>query len=107
MNFLYNDDMKNNTTVTDLFLDPKFVIYLIEFLDLVAWVKAARTHRYLSNFFANENKAFWEKCVKRDISDSPKPRLKKKSSKENRTETHKEMYARVYSRVILEIKSSQ
>ena len=99
--------MKNNKTVTGLFLDPKFVIYLIEFLDPVAWVKAARTHRSLSDFFANENKEFWEKCVKRDISDSPKPRLKKKSFKENRMETYKEMYGRVYSRVILEIKSSQ
>ena len=87
-------------------MNSTFVTYLTGFLDPVTWAKVARTHRSLSNLFAEENKEFWEKCVRRDISNWPKPRVRKKFFKEDRIETYKEMYARVYS-VILEIKLSK
>lgn len=52
--------------------DQDLAINLVEFLTPFALSKSCRTHRFLANLAYDEK--FWERGVKRDISDFPKLR---------------------------------
>lgn len=99
---------QNTGNIGDILIgsyDQDLAMNLVEFLTPFTLLKSCRTHRFLVNLAYDEN--FWERGVKRDISDFPKlRRIYDYKLQAYRPESYRELYVRV-AEVILQIRNFQ